>query len=64
MDNLNNEYIENTELESFAIGEVVRLSKQLETIFKDELKAEGRGLHEYINFMEKTFADNNINIKD
>ena len=63
MDNLNNEYIENTELESFAIGEVVRLSKQLEAIFKDELKAEGRGLHEYIDFMKKTFVDNNINVK-
>lgn len=63
MDNLNNEYIENTELESFAIGEVVRLSKQLEAIFKYELNAEGRGLHEYIDFMKKTFADNNINVK-
>ncbi len=63
MDNLNNEYIENAELESFAIGEVVRLSKQLEAIFKDELKAEGRGLHEYIDFMKKAFVDNNINVK-
>lgn len=63
MDNLNNEYIENKELESFTIGEVVRLSKQLESVFKDELNSEGRGLHEYINFMEKTLNDNKINIK-